>query len=285
MRFIIIFICSLLINPVLATVINYQTDAFVDIAAQYKESGADPKTTLMVFDLDDTLITMSQALGSVGWWDWQHELQKNGSHSDKLFTKDYKQLVRIQNILFQLIKMEVTDEYVMPFLKDAAMQGTTLMGFTARGKEHLSATLMQLKDNQFMVDEKLLFQKNGLKFNNKTSVAGHFHCPQFSRDVVYQQGIMFLDGEDKGEALLCVLANTKQDIRTIVFVDDARRNILSMDNAFKNRDDLLVLNVLYTKENAKELEIQLNANIQAQLFEQWNFIKKNLNEVIIQSNF
>lgn len=284
MRFIKIFIFSLLFNPVFAEVINFQTDTFKEIASRYQELGADPKTTLMVFDLDDTLITMTQPLGSVGWWDWQHELQKQGGDADKLFTKDYQQLVRIQNILFQLVKMEATDEYVIPFLKDAANQGTTLMGLTARGKEHLSATLMQLKDNQFMVDEKLLFRKNGLKLNNKTSIAGNFHCPQFSRGVIYQQGIMFLDGEDKGEALLCILANTKQDIKTILFVDDAKRNIVSMDKAFANHDELVVLNVFYTKENAKEQEIQTNPHLQVQLFEQWNFIKKSLNNVIIQSN-
>lgn len=286
MRFTLILIGSLLFNSVLAQVINYQTDTFADIAAKYKELGVEPTTTLMVFDLDDTLITMSQPLGSVGWWDWQHELQKQQSYSDKLFTKDYQQLVRIQNILFQLVKMEVTDEYVLPFLKDAATQGITLMGLTARGKEHLSATLMQLKDNQFMVGEKLLFRENGLRLtNNKTSVVNKVHCPQFTRDIIYQQGIMFLDGEDKGEALLCALANTKQDIKTIVFVDDAKRNIVSMDKAFANRNDLLVLNVFYTKENAKESEVQINSTMQAQLFEQWSFIKKNLNEVIIKSNF
>lgn len=286
MRFIIIFICSFLLNPVFAEVINYQTDTFANIVTKYKELRADPKTTLMVFDLDDTLITMTQPLGSVGWWDWQHELQKQEGDSDKLFTKNYQQLVRIQNILFQLIKMEVTDEYVIPFLKDAANQGTPLLGLTARGKEHLSATLMQLKDNQFTIDGKLLFKKNGLKLNNhKTSTAGNFHCPQFSREVIYQQGIMFLDGEDKGKALLCILANTKQDIKTILFVDDAPKNIVSMDQAFANSDGPLVLNVFYTKEHAKELEIQTNQHLQGQLFEQWNFIKKSLNNVITQSNF
>ncbi|WP_241480496.1 DUF2608 domain-containing protein [Legionella norrlandica] len=222
----------------------------------------------------------------MGWWDWQYKLQKNKVPSEKLFTQDYQQLVRIQNLLFQLVKMEVTDEYVMPFLKKAVKQDVTLLGLTARGKEHLSATLMQLKDNQFMIGEKLLFQKNGLKLNNnKTSVAGNFHCPQFTQEVIYQRGIMFLDGEDKGEALLCALANTKQNIKTIIFVDDAKKNIESMDKAFANRDDLQVLNIFYTKENAKELEIQTNPDIQTQLFEQWDSIKKTLNEVIVQSNF
>ncbi|HFF3631526.1 hypothetical protein OQJ02_11850 [Legionella sp. PATHC032] len=40
-----------------------------------------------------------------------------------------------------------------------------------------------------------------------------------------------------------------------------------MDNAFANRDEFLVLNVFYTKENAKELEIQTNPHLQAQIFE------------------
>lgn len=285
MRFIIIFIGSLFSNFIFAQIINYQTDSFKEITAEYKRLGADPKTTLMVFDLDDTLITMTQPLGSVGWWDWQHELQKKGGDSDKLFTKDYQQLVRIQNILFQLIKMEVTDEYVLPLLTEAAQQGTTLMGLTARGKEHLSATLMQLNDNQFTIEGRLLFNKNGLKINDETSTAGAVHCPQFSREVIYQQGIMFLDGEDKGGALLCALANTKKEVSTIIFVDDAKRNIASMNKAFADRDDLLVLNVLYTKENNKELDIQINPNVQAELFQQWDFIKQHLNKVVIQSNF
>ncbi|HEN5506385.1 TPA: DUF2608 domain-containing protein, partial [Legionella pneumophila] len=71
----------------------------------------------------------------------------------------------------------------------------------------------------------------------------------------------------------------------ILFVDDAKRNIVSMDKAFANRDEFLVLNVFYTKENAKELEVQTNPHLQAQVFEQWNFIKENVNNVIIQSNF
>ncbi|KTC85287.1 DUF2608 domain-containing protein [Legionella cincinnatiensis] len=286
MRFILFLICSLFINPIFAKVINYEMESFADLTTLYEEVRSDPKSTLMVFDLDDTLITMTQPLGSVGWWDWQSELQKTGKDSDKLFTTDYQQLVRIQNILFQLIKMEVTDQYVLPFIKNATDQGASIMGLTARGKEHLSATMMQLKDNNFMMGDKLLFQEKGLKFkNNKTSLAGNLHCPQFSKEVIYQRGIMFLDGEDKGQALLCVLSKIKTEIKTIIFVDDAKRNNLSMNKAFADRNDVLVLNVLYTKENAKELEIQNNPFLQQQIFKQWNQIKNQINDTIMQSNF
>ncbi|WP_419420158.1 DUF2608 domain-containing protein [Legionella sp. D16C41] len=286
MRIILFLISSLLLNVSFAKVFNYQTDSFADIATLYEKTVTNPENTLMVFDIDDTLLTMTESLGSVGWWDWQHELQKSKKQTDKLFTADYDQLVRIQNILFQLIKMDVTDEYVIPFLKDTTSQGTTIMGLTARGKEHLSATLMQLKDNKFTVDNQPLFQEKGLKFlNNKTSEAGYVHCPQFTKEVIYQQGIMFLDSEDKGQALLCALTKTKKDIKTIIFVDDVRANVLSIEKAFANRADIQVLNILYTKENAKELEIQHNPLLQAHLFDQWTTIKKALNEITTHSNF
>lgn len=286
MQFILFLICSLFINPICAKVIDYEMDSFADIANLYEWVRSEPRSTLLVFDLDDTLITMTQPLGSVGWWDWQSELQKTGKDPEKLFTADYQQLVRIQNILFQLIKMEVTDKYVLPFLNNATAQGTIIMGLTARGKEHLSATMMQLRDNNFTVGDKLLFQEKGLKFkNNKTSIADSFHCPQFSKEVIYQRGIMFLDGEDKGQALLCALSKIKTEIKTIIFVDDAKRNSASIDKAFANHNDLLVLNILYTKENAKELEIQSIPLLQQQLFEQWSQIKNHLNDSIVQSNF
>lgn len=134
MQFILFLICSLFINPICAKVIDYEMDSFADIANLYEGVRSEPRSTLLVFDLDDTLITMTQPLGSVGWWDWQSELQKTGKDPEKLFTADYQQLVRIQNILFQLIKMEVTDKYVLPFLNNATAQGTIIMGLTARGK-------------------------------------------------------------------------------------------------------------------------------------------------------
>lgn len=284
MRFIALIICLIFINPLFANVNNYQTDSFANIATLYEQLHLNPKKTLMVFDLDDTLITMTQPLGSVGWWDWQYNLQKNESQSDKLFTKEYLQLVRIQNILFQLVKMEVTDEYVIPFIQKAAEQEAILIGLTARGKEHLSATLMQLKDNKFTIDDKLFFKKRGLKYNDKTSVAGKFKCPQFSREVIYQQGIMFLDGEDKGQALRCLLARAKREVKTIFFVDDAKRNITSVEKAFSNQNEFEVWNIFYTKELPKQREIQLNSTLQAELFQQWSFLKTNLNKVITQSN-
>lgn len=282
MRYIPILLCALFMHASFAKVFDYQTDSFQDIQNIYNKASLNPKTTLLAFDLDDTLLTMTQPLGSVGWWDWQASLLKTGNDPDKLFTPDINQLVRIQNILFQLIKMEVTDENAIPFINQTSKDGAIVMGLTARGKEHLSATLMQLKDNKFTTGNDLIFKKYGLKFGGKTSIAQNFHCPQFKREVIYENGVMFLNGEDKGQALSCILTSTKQPIKTILFVDDAIKNTQAVHDAFVNRNDINVINILYTKENSKEDDIQKNAQLQAQLVNEWKHIKNSLNTVIKQ---
>ena len=146
---------------------------------------------------------------------------------------------------------------------------------------------MQLNDNHFTEKGELIFKKHGLKFgdDDKTSVADNFYCPQFTREVVYEKGLIFLSGEDKGQALSCIIANAKQPIKTIIFVDDSSKNTQSVSNAFINRQDINVINILYTKENKKEEEIQKSTPLQNKMIHEWNHIKKSLNDVIPQSNF
>lgn len=286
MRYLIILLSFFLLQPSFAKVVEYQVDHFSKINDIYTHTALNPKTTLLAFDLDDTLITMTQPLGSVGWWDWQDGLLKNDKNSSKLFTTDFNQLMRIQNILFQLIKMEVTDESVLPFIQKAAKEGANLMGLTARGKEHLSATLMQMTDNKFTENDQLLFARHALTFvPDKNTVPGHFNCPPFKRDVIYQDGLMFLSGQDKGQALSCILSDTQQHLQTIIFVDDSVKNIESVKKSFMDRNDVNVIVILYTKENAKEEAIQTNEALQNQIYNDWNHIRKNLRDVIPQSNF
>lgn len=286
MRYLIIVLFIFFIQPSFAKTTEYQVDNFAKINYVYTHAALNPKTTLLVFDLDDTLITMTQPLGSVGWWDWQAELLKNGNDSSKLFTSDITQLIRIQNILFQLVKMEVTDENVLPFIYQATKDGAIIMGLTARGKEHLSATLMQLTDNKFTENGKLLFKQYGLNLaTDKASVAGNFFCPQFKREVIYHDGLMFLSGEDKGQALSCILSSTQQTIQTIIFVDDSVKNTQSVRKSFMNRADINVINILYTKENDKEDAVQKDEELQEKIYNDWNHIKQTLHEVIPQSNF
>lgn len=264
-----------------ANVINVETDNFQHIAKIYHESVDATDHSLLVFDIDDTLLTMTQPLGSVGWWDWQYDLLQHDTDSPYLFSKSLVGLLRIQNILFQLVKMEVTDPDVIPFIKDEAGKGAILLGLTARDDEHENATENELSTNGFMDQNELIFKRDGVKlFNQKTSSSGDIKCKALGRMITYIHGIMYLGGQDKGEALRCVLEHTKTAFNKILFVDDSLSNHESMINAFEHDKTHKVINVLFTREHPKETQFLHDPEQQHKAYDRWTNIKSALHHNI-----
>lgn len=282
MRLVVFLMLSLWFRAGIADVVNIRVDSFSEIDSIYRHKIADPTKTLLVFDIDDTLLTMSQPLGSVAWWDWQSDLLNNEKDSSKLVAHNMQDLAKVQNVLFQLIKMNPTDEFVVPFLKDASEQGASLMGLTARGSEQLSVTQNQLTENGFVDSQnQLLFNTKAPKLTNQsTPSSGGLNCTSFTRYVSYYHGIVFLDGEDKGQALLCILNNSKKTYDTILYVDDAARNVKSVEEAFSNQSNIKVYNVLYTRENDKEQMFLHTTTLQVEADNQWKNIKAALEQNI-----
>lgn len=269
-----------------ADVLHYEVSDFEQISQIYTNNDLNYKESLLVFDIDDTLLTTTQALGGVGWWDWQAGLLKNNPTSEQLFVKNIAELVSLQNLLFHLVKMEVTDEHVIPFIKQAIDQQATVLGLTARGSEHLSVTMSQLLENNFLDNNQLLFDKAGLKLiTGTTSSAGALRCPQFKSYVTYYLGVAFLNGEDKGKALLCMLNQSIKSFKTIVFVDDVQHNLDSMADAFKDNKNVLLINILYSKENNKEQTFLSNQLLQAAAYDQWMAIRNTLKQNIQNTSY
>lgn len=269
-----------------ANVINLETDNFQTISKVYRDSLKKTDNTLLVFDIDDTLLTMTQDLGSVGWWDWQYDLLKHDSDSPYLFSKSIQGLLRIQNILFQLINMQVTDPDVLPFIQQEVKRGTTLLALTARDDEHENATESELVRNAFVDGEQLIFRKRGVKlFHQKTSSSGDIKCKALPRMIAYVHGVMYLAGQDKGEALRCVLDHTATQFNKILFVDDTMLNHDSMIKAFEHDPHRLVINVMYTREHPKEEQFLHDSAKQHQAYEQWGHIKSALHENITDPVF
>lgn len=276
MRVALFFLCFLVLNAASARVINYQTDNFKDIAQKYASLHVPMSRTLMVFDLDDTLMTMSKPLGSVGWWDWQSGLLKNSRIKGPRFAADMEHLSRVQKILFERVPMELTDKDALYFLQHAAARGATLLGLTARGSELQTVTLTQLRDNGFIEKDRSLFRQNGLRIHHQTSVKGAFACPAFRHAPAYRQGVLFLAGGDKGQALLCALSQSDRTYQAILFVDDSRLNNRAMAKVFAESGDILVLNVNFTREHAKAQDARTNPETQKHMLADWIRIKKSL---------
>lgn len=286
MRFMMFWALAFWFHAGMTQVIRVEANNFSEINSLYRDSMVNPQNALLVLDIDDTILTMSQPLGGVGWWDWQVDLLRHHKESSVLVAENFDDLVKIQNLLFGLIQMQVTDEHVLPFLKEASQQGASLMGFTARSSDHLNVTLRQLEKNDFLDENnQSIFKSKGLKLKNgKTSSAGDLECSSFSRYVTYYHGVVFLAGEDKGLALTCILNQSEKKYTNILFVDDTLRNVDSVSRAFANREDVRVFAVLYTLANAKEQLFLNSPSLQNEADTQWQNIKMAIRHNIALPN-
>ena len=69
-----------------------------------------PERTLIVFDVDNTLLRMNQDLGSDAWYRWQRQLQKTEPASRFLVSPEFADLLDVQKLLYDLSDMQPVEE-------------------------------------------------------------------------------------------------------------------------------------------------------------------------------
>jgi len=234
-----------------------QVGSFQQLKEIVMEMG-EPHSTLVVMDDDDTLTMMRcsseskpdscQYLGGPAWYAWQSNLV--GTASPYRVADTEGELLNISTLLFAMNKMDYTEEDLPSVLYDLTGKGVRLLVETARGGSNLSATEMQM-DNLKVNDSNHssfldTISKNSLRMGpmNISSLPSPFTPCNISgtREVVYQQGIMYVAGQNKGVMLNCLLkyyenhnsGNTAFPVKNIVFIDDTQKNVDDVYNAFKD---------------------------------------------------
>ena len=77
------------------------------IEALNKDMNVRPEETLIVFDIDNTLLKMKKDLGSDAWFNWQNRLWSAPSpDSDSAVADNIDDLLNIQRLLYDVGKME-----------------------------------------------------------------------------------------------------------------------------------------------------------------------------------
>ncbi|NOY72093.1 MAG: DUF2608 domain-containing protein [Gammaproteobacteria bacterium] len=235
--------------------------------------------TLVVMDDDDTLTMMScpdqnkgntcQYLGGPAWYSWQSdlltkndELVKKGRSLSKeqlsyLVAKNNKELLDIAALLLAVNYMDYTESEVPDVLRTLTKKGVKLLVLTARGSSNLSATTNQFSNlsvntkgenkpvtfTDFIDSNALKGDKSGMQ-----SIASpYFACGNSKRPVSYQQGVMYVAGQNKGEMLKCLLSSTDSSkIKNIVFIDDTLANVEDVYSAFESSSKYTVKALHYT---------------------------------------
>lgn len=199
------------------------------IAAQPQKPGS---RVLLVFDIDNTLLTMPQYLGSDRWFNYNAELISAGRNPD-FTTMD--QLIAAQAMLFSVSTMDLTQPDVPELVARARAAGVDIMLLSARGPDSYDLSVRELRRAGVrwqapVVCAFFLCSPDGRygteALQSAFTLVGTPAPAGGLRPIIIADGVMLAAGQDKGAMLdLMVTALGTDRISRIVFVDDSERNV------------------------------------------------------------
>ena len=174
--------------------------------------------TLLVLDIDDTLLTSSGFFGSDKWYEWQKTLPAGDPGKVPC--------------LFDVISLNYETGSQRPTQPDGpalinALPTDRLL-LTSRNPLYRGGTLRTLRDAGYALPAMLgrLGDGSSWEFRKATDAA--------PVRVAYDQGVFMTTGQDKGLVLLDLLRRTKLHYDRVVLVDDGRKNIDNMRAALQD---------------------------------------------------
>jgi hypothetical protein len=176
----------------------------------------DPARTLLVLDIDDTLLTSKVFFGSDRWYEWQKSL----SPGDPGHVPCKFDVIALNYEAGTQVATEGPEgrDLVNGLQVDALMQ-------TARNPGYRGGTIRELRAAGYRSPPMLGPTRDGVAFEFR------LRPDATPTTLTYQDGVMMLSGQDKGETLLALFRQLALDYDRVVLVDDGRRNIDNMQAA------------------------------------------------------
>ena len=185
-----------------------------DIAPALAES---TKRTLLVLDIDDTLLTSVGFFGSDSWYEWQQGLKADDPGKVPC-------LFDVISLNYETGGQRATQPDG-PALVNAVQVDKLLL--TSRNPLYRGGTLRTLRDAGYALPAPLAGQADGSSWDfRKAPDAAPVR-------ITYDQGVFMTTGQDKGLALLALLQRLHTRYDRVVLVDDGKKNIDNMQNALR----------------------------------------------------
>jgi hypothetical protein len=245
------------------------TKDFADVAAtvedNVKQFGAEH--VLLVLDIDNTVMSMDDDLGSDHWFEWQNYLLTNEPDSPHLVARTFPGLLEAQGILYNRGHMHPTQPNEPQLISKIQSEGVSTILLTSRGPEFRGSTERELKRcgydfaksalevHDIPTGEYLPYdpkdpQKSGLE---PAELAKYkLGTP---RPVLYANGCFMTAGQHKGMLLLTLLKHAKNEIKAIVYVDDNVRHVGAVFSAAVARK-IEVTSYQYQREDVRVQRFQ-----------------------------
>ncbi len=246
------------------------------------------ETTLIVFDIDDTLLTMTEDLGSHGWLKWQITLLRNAPDSSDLVAQNFDDLIQIQYFFFNNMNMRPAQENLSDLLQQLNDKNIPTFALTARGGDIRNATENMLEKYKISFNKTArciapLCMKRGdisgaelVTASKKILSAADLEKFKLTKTdrIGVSGGLMMVAGQNKGLMLRLLLKSMKNTkIHNVIFVDDSEGNVKKVRDAFTGSSYRISI-FHYDKFKQAVSEFQKDKARQTETTRLWQEIRK-----------
>lgn len=195
-----------------------------------------PEQILVVFDIDNTLLTMTSQIGSDQWYNWQAGLLKT-KNLENAVGKNFDELFDAQDIIFALGQMHPPEPEIPDLVKEIQKSGVKTVILTSRGSQYRSVTEREFRRNHLDFTNSTFGPEKGypstyLPFDLQSGNLSGLKLDKIKelkaenvRPVSFTNGIFMGSGQHKGLMLKSLLHKTKAKFKKIIFIDDTEKNI------------------------------------------------------------
>lgn len=201
--------------------------------------------TLVLLDIDDTLLIPTQTLGTDVWFN--HRLKVHGANEDT-YTQALDKALAEWEAVRHLTKVALVEEGTDKIVESIQRKNIVVMGLTTQGLALATRTINQLRSLNIDL--------------SKTSPSKEDHYFINKNGVLYRQGILFTSGSPKGPALTKLLDIIDYHPKQIVFINDKTTHLQDVEEGVETRNiEFIGLRYAYSDQRVANFNKEL-ADIQ-----------------------
>lgn len=225
-----------------------------------------PEQILVVFDIDNTLLTMTSQIGSDQWYNWQAGLLK-ANQLENAVGKNFDELFDAQDIIFALGQMHPPEPEIPDLVNEIQRSGVKTVILTSRGSQYRSVTEREFRRNHLDFTNATFGPEKGypstyLPFQVEAKKLSGLNLDEIkklkaenARPVSFSNGIFMGSGQHKGLMLKALLNKTKAKFKKIIFIDDTEKNIHAVYDLLNSKQtDVTALHYTQMESIVKDFE-------------------------------
>ncbi len=272
---------------------SFATKDFIEITrwSDRLQNQSRLEDTLVVFDIDNTLLKLSTDLGSEQWFLWQSELIKDNVNGLPLVTDTVEHLLQIQAWIYDQNSMALVDVNERVWIDRLREQGAAVISLTSRSIGAHDATSREIERNNIKLSSEkelglysnshffLPYQLDQITESGLTETdAKDFNLAE-AKYVSFDKGLYMTQGQNKGIMLKTLLHRMKRKFKTIIFIDDRITHIKSMKKMAQSISEN-VYSIHFNKSDNWTIPFYIGDKSEVQ--SQWCQFSQGLNQLTLE---